>query len=201
MPSHTHSTAFLSQIYPFVQVLQLAPPQETPSLALDHSRQRSIAFAEDGLSRPVTTTLYILEDLQRPVLCSKTQRKLGMLHTKYPHARINHISSTPTSQPSEEQKKADLASLMGEVPLVFDGVCRVMTGPPCHLFLKEGAVPVKIRGSRPVSEPLRGPFKDELAAQVKQGIIRKVRPEEVTPWIHGVVVVPKKQGGNRFCHD
>ena len=79
-------------------------------------------------------------------------------------------------QPSEEQKK-----------------------PPCHFFLKEGAIPVKIRGSRPVSEPLRSPFRDELAAQVKQGIIRKVRPEEVTPWINGVVVVPKKQGGIRFC--
>ena len=29
----------------------------------------------------------------------------------------------------------------------------------------------------------------------------KVRPEEVTPWIHGVVVVPKQQGGIRFCPD
>ena len=90
---------------------------------------------------------------------------------------------------------------MAAVLRVFDGVCRVMTRPPCHFFLKEGAVPVKIRGSRPVSEPLRAPFQDELAAQIKQGIIRKVRPEEVTPWIHGVVVVPKKQGGIRFCPD
>ncbi len=124
-----------------------------------------------------------------------------MLHTKYSHARINNISSTSTYQPSEEQKKADLVTLMAEVPRVFDGVCRVMNGPPCHFFLKEGAVPVKIHGSRPVSEPLLAPFRDELAAQVKQGIIRKVRPEEVTPWIHGVVVVPKKQGGIRFCPD
>jgi hypothetical protein len=88
---------------------------------------------------------------------------------------------------------------MAELPRVFNGVCRVMTGPPCHFFLKEGAVPVKIRGSRPVSEPLQAPFRDELDAQVKPGIIRKVRPEEVTPWIHGVVVVPKKQSGIRFC--
>jgi hypothetical protein len=124
-----------------------------------------------------------------------------MLHSKYPHARINHISSTSTFQPSEEQKKADLSFLMAEVPRVFDGVCRVMTGPPCHFFLKEGAVPVKILGSRPVSEQLRSPFRDELAAQIKQGIIQKVRPEEVTHWIHGVVLVPKKQGGIRFCPD
>jgi hypothetical protein len=156
-------------------------------------------LADDGLSRTVATTLYELEDLQQPVLCSETQRKLGMLHTKYPHARINHISSTSTSQPSEEQKKEDLSSLMAEVPRVFDGVFRVMSGPPCRFVLKEGAVPVKIRGSRPISEPLRIPFRDELAAQVKQGIIRKLRPEEVTPWIHRTVVVPKKQGGVRFC--
>jgi hypothetical protein len=31
--------------------------------------------------------------------------------------------------------------------------------------------------------------------------MRKVRLEEVTPWIHGFVVVPKKQGGIRFCPD
>nr|CAH0109788.1 unnamed protein product [Daphnia galeata] len=86
-------------------------------------------LADDGLSRPVTTTLYVLEDLQQPVLCSEIQRKLGMLHSKYPHPHINQISSTQTYQPSEEQKKADLASLMAEIPRVFDGVCRVMTGP------------------------------------------------------------------------
>jgi hypothetical protein len=104
-----------------------------------------------------------------------------MLHTKYPHACINHISSTSTYQPPEEQKKADLASLMAEVPRVFDGVCRVITGPPCHFFLKEGAVPVKIHGSRPVSEPLQAPFRDELAAQLKQGIIRKYAQRKSHP--------------------
>jgi hypothetical protein len=51
------------------------------------------------------------------------------------------------------------------------------------------------------SEPLRVPFRDELAGQLKKGIIRKVQPEEVTPWIHRVVFVPKKQGGIRFCLD
>ena len=36
---------------------------------------------------------------------------------------------------------------------------------------------------------------------MKQGIIRKVPSDEVTPWIHGVVIVPKKEGGIRFCPD
>lgn len=60
---------------------------------------------------------------------------------------------------------------------------------------------VKIRGSRPVSEPLKAPFREELESQIQQGIIRKVPPYAVTPWIHGVVVVPKKQGGIRFFPD
>ena len=149
--------------------------------------------ADDGISRPVPTTIHVLENLQQPVLCTATQRNLGMLPVKYPHARLHSISADYQFEPSESQKETDLAAIMAEVPRVFDGVCRIMAGPPCHLALKDGAIPVKIRGSRPISEPLKAPFRDELTTQVKQGIIRKVRPDEVTPWIHGVVVIPKNK--------
>lgn len=87
-----------------------------------------------------------------------------MLHDSYPHARVNHISSSDLLIPSDAQKEADLASLMAEFPKVFDGVCRIMDGPPCHFVLHEDAVPVKLRGSRPISEPLKAPFREELAA-------------------------------------
>lgn len=100
--------------------------------------------ADDGSSRPITSTFYVLEDLKQTVLCSATQRKLGMLHNKYPHSRVNNISSTPLFHPSEAQKEEDLKNLMAEFPQVFDGVCRIMTSPPCHFVLKEGAIPVKI---------------------------------------------------------
>ena len=139
--------------------------------------------------------------LMTPVLCTATQRQLGMLHDGYPHARVNQLSTMVSPMPTATQKQADLESIMADFPKVFDGVCRVMDGPPCHFVLHDDAVPVKLRGSRPISEPLKLPFREELAAQVAQGIIRKVSPDEVTPWIHGVIVVPKKQGGVRFCPD
>ena len=191
MPTNTRSTAFHSQI---LRPGVAARTATGNAITCVRSFAATVDWlADDGVSRPVATTLYVLENLQQPVLCSETQRKLGMLRIKYPHARINHITSRPTFQPSEAQKEADLATLMAEVPRVFDGVCRVMAGPPCHFVLKVGAVPVKIRGSRPISKPLRVPFRDELAGKLKQGIMRKVRPEEVTPWIHRVVVVPKNR--------
>ena len=105
------------------------------------------------------------------------------------------------NKPLDSQKQADLAALMEEKPRVFDGVCRIMARPPCHFVLKDGAVPVKIRGFRPVSKPLRIPFRNELTAQIEQGIVRKVLTDEVTPSIHGVVVIPKKQEKIRFCPD
>jgi hypothetical protein len=123
-----------------------------------------------------------------------------MLHIKYPHARINHITSRPTFQPSEAQKEADLATLMAEVPRVFDGVCRVMAGPPCHFVLKEGAVPVKIRGSRPF-----GTTPSTFSRRTGGPTQTRNNPESIAgrsyAWIHKVVVVPKKQGGIRFYPD
>ena len=157
--------------------------------------------SDDGTSRPVSVTVHVLENLQQPVLCTATQRQLGMLHDGYPHARINQLTTLTSPLPTSAQKQADLESIMADFPKVFDGVCRVMDGPPCHFVLHDDAVPVKLRGSRPISEPLKLPFREELTTQVAQGIIRKVQLDEVTPWIHGVVVVPKKQGGVRFCPD
>ena len=112
--------------------------------------------ADDGISYPIVTTLHVLEDLQQTVLCSATQRKLGMLHTKYPHARINTISSTPSHQPSDAQKEADLSSLMAEFPRVFDGVCRVMTGP--HVILFSRKAPSRLRFVAPARYPNRSEF-------------------------------------------
>ncbi|KZR99362.1 Uncharacterized protein APZ42_004799, partial [Daphnia magna] len=36
-------------------------------------------MADDGISRPVPSTIHVLENLQQPVLCTATQRRLGML--------------------------------------------------------------------------------------------------------------------------
>lgn len=120
-----------------------------------------------------------------------------MVHDGYPRAKVSVLRSHLLLA----KKKTDLSGLMDEYPHVFDGICRVMSGPPCPFSLKEGATPIKMHGSRPVSEPLKKPSREELAEQRALGIIRKIPPDTTTPWIHGVVLVPKKKGGVRFCLD
>jgi hypothetical protein len=110
--------------------------------------------------RPVTTLIHVLESLQQAVISSASQRELGMLHDGYPHSRENSVTSQGVADPSPAQREAELEAIMAECRKVFDGVCRVMKGPPCHFVLKEGAIPEKFRGSRHVSETLKEPFKE-----------------------------------------
>ena len=92
---------------------------------------------------------------------------------------------------------------MAKYPKVFDGICREMDCEPVHLTLREGAVPVRIRGHRNVAEPLIQMFKDELMGQVEQGLVRPVPAGAVTPFISGVVTMPKDSvsGGVRIKVD
>ena len=72
--------------------------------------------------------------LMTPVLCTATQRQLGMLHDGYPPARVNQLSTMASPMPTATQKQADLESIMADFPKVFDGVCRVMDGPLATSF-------------------------------------------------------------------
>jgi hypothetical protein len=143
----------------------------TPSIASARPASAftvKINLTGDGETpHPVTTLIHVLESLQQAVISSASQRELDMLHDGYPHSRENSVTSQGVADPSPAQREADLEALMAECRKVFDGVCRVMKGPPCHFVLKEGAIPEKFRGSRHVSEPLKEPFKEEFAAQVK----------------------------------
>jgi hypothetical protein len=113
-----------------------------------------------------------------------------MIPIDYPNIRVHQVSIT---RPSDEQIARDLSKLMTKHPKVFDGVCRVMDCEPVHLTLREGAIPVQIRGYRNIAEPLIQMFKDELMSQVEQGLVRPVPPGAVTPFISGVVTMPKTQ--------
>jgi hypothetical protein len=88
---------------------------------------------------------------------------------------------------------------MGEFLTIFDGKCRPMAGPPCHFQLTDGAKPVALRGSRPVSVPLLPRLKAEFQSLEEAGIIRKVT--KPTAWVHPIVVVPKKNGDIRLAID
>jgi hypothetical protein len=156
--------------------------------------------ANDRSSRPVQSTVQVLENLRQPLLSKTTQQKWGMIPVHYPNVRVHQVS---TARPSDEQTARDLSKLMVERPKVFDGVCRVMDCEPVHLTLREGAIPIQIRGHRNISEPLIPMFKNELMSQVDQGLVRPVPPRAVTPFISGVVTLPKDSvsGGVRITFD
>lgn len=171
--------------------------------------------ADDGQSRPVESTVHVLVDLKQPVLSKITQRKMGMIPENYPHARaeprkltVNSVAassgganrvavsseaanSVAASSVAVGQKMKDLAELFAAHPKVFDGVCRPMDGPPVHLTLKEGAIPVQAKGYKITAVPLEEPYRKELAKQRDDGLLRRVPPGTLTPWIHRSVIVPK----------
>jgi hypothetical protein len=101
------------------------------------------------------------------------------------------IKSPTKTIKSNEQRDSDLSKQMAAHPKVFDGVCREMECEPEHLTLREGAIAVQIRGHRNIAEPLMQMFHDELMSQVEQGIVRAVPPGAITPFISGVVTMPK----------
>lgn len=151
--------------------------------------------ANDGSSRCIESTVHVLEDLRQPVLLRSSQQQLGMIPVDYPHFRVHQI--TDTDRPSKEQRDFDLAKLMAAHPKVFDGVCRELDCEPVHPTLREGAIPVQIRGHRNIAEPLMQMFHDELMSQVEQGLIRAVQPGTITPFISGVVTLRKLQSISR----
>ena len=89
-------------------------------------------------------------------------------------ALVSVASAQQSVRPSETQRKQDLRELLAKFSQVFDDVCRPMRGIPCHFVLKDCAVPVAIRRSRPVPEPLLPVLLQELELLQTQGIIRRV---------------------------
>ncbi|KZS01598.1 Uncharacterized protein APZ42_001698, partial [Daphnia magna] len=102
--------------------------------------------ANDGSSRPVQSTVHVLENLRQPVLSNPTQQKLGMIPVDYPNIRVHQVSTT---RPSDEQIARDLSKLMAERLNMFDGICRVMDCEPV----------------RNIAEPLIPMFEEELINQ------------------------------------
>lgn len=144
-------------------------------------------IVNDTASKAIDTTIHVLRELKQPVLSKKSQQALHMLPPGYPHTYVSLV----TGPVSSDRRKVDLDRLMGEFPTIFDGKCRPMAGPPCHFQLTDGAKPVALRGSRPVSVPLLPRLKAEFQSLEEAGIIRKVT--KPTAWVHPIVVVPEEE--------
>ena len=122
----------------------------------------------------------------------------------FPHLlaieRDNHSLKSMTKEIiTPEKKEADKKQIMRRFPTNFNGECRPMNGLPCHFVLKDGAISVAMRGSRPVAVPLMPQVKDELDTLEEQSIIEKLT--KPTAWVHPIVLVPKRSGGIRLCVD
>lgn len=156
------------------------------------------------------TIVFALCDLQQLVLSK--QIALGLLPADYSYRAVRAVETRTANgetrrhtnlrcPPSRQLPVPELVGLtsVAEFPCVFDGICRRMVGPPCHFTLRQGAIPVAIRGSHPVLEPLIPLLKQEFAQLEAQGIIRKVI--EPTYWVHPIVIAPKQDGGITLCVD
>ena len=69
-----------------------------------------------------------------------------------------------------------------------------------HIEVKENAVPINTGSTRNISEPLRPALKRTLDNMENEDIIRPY--DQATPWLHPIVVVPKKGTAElRLCSD
>jgi hypothetical protein len=77
---------------------------------------------------------------------------------------------------------------------------RPMVGDPMKIHIKPDAVPVAITAARNVPIPLRSEVRAEIKRMVSRGVITPVG-DEVTEWIHPLVLAPKKNGKVRIVTD
>ena len=68
----------------------------------------------------------------------------------------------------------------------------VITGPPGHIHLREGAVPYARHVPIPVPFHLRDATKKGLDSDTERGVIKPVPVGTPTDWCSTMVVVPKK---------
>ena len=90
--------------------------------------------------------------------------------------------------------------LINEFRELFSGKCKPMKTGKHHIELKENAVPINTGATRNISEPLRPALKRTLDNMENDDIIRPY--DQATPWLHPIVVVPKKGTAElRLCID
>ena len=91
----------------------------------------------------------------------------------------------------------DHNNIKEQYPKVFNGLGTL--GDPYEIKLKDDAQPYALYAPRSVPIPLRPQVQEELNRMEAMGVIEKVT--EPTPWVAGMVVVPKKSGSIRICVD
>ena len=89
--------------------------------------------------------------------------------------------------------------IMDLYPDLFSGVGTIKNAM-VHLAVKSGAVPV-VCSPHCVPHAVQPKLKEELDRMLKLGVIRKLDINEVSDWVHTLVIVIKINGKLRVCLD
>ena len=121
--------------------------------------------------------IFVVEDLKTNLLGLPAIKSLQLLQ---------RLCATTTSSDIKEQ-----------YPKVFNGLGTL--GAAYEIKLKDDAQPYALYAPRSAPMPLQPQVQEELNRMEAMGVIEKVT--EPTPWVAGMVVVPKKSGSIRICVD
>ena len=116
------------------------------------------------------------------------------------------VNTAEMTTPKNQTKRIEsgcgpeLDALINEYPDLFDGKCTPMHSGDYVIELEPEAKPISSGACRNIQLPYLPALKKELEGLVDQGIIEKIT--HATPWLHPIVVVPKKGTSDiRLCVD
>ena len=169
-------------------------------------------------------TIYVVDGLTRPLLSRTMLKELGLIHKEFPHqdiASVDAIQASSTNQPGSGRPNlqegppstdpSTIAPLMTEhgpafdalankYRDLFDGKCTKMKSAEYHIELEKDVKPISYGACRSVPDPYLPALRKELDGLMEQGIIEQI--DYSTPWLHPIVVVPKKGTTDiRLCVD
>ena len=169
----------------------------------------------------VQETIYVVDNLASPLLSRAAMKNLGLIHRNFPYqldAGVNTVrsnvvvSASPTTldaikrmdppkvEPIVTHHGLEFDALVNEYRDLFDGNCTTMKSADYHIELEKDVKPISYGACRSVPDPYLPALQRELDTLVQQGIIEPITYS--TPWLHPIVVVPKKGTTDiRLCVD
>ena len=129
------------------------------------------------------TNIYVVKNLKTPLLGKPAIRGLNLLK------RINVVTG------SEQMKE----KVMKDFPQLFTGLGE-MKGE-YKIELKPNAQPFAVNAPRRIALPMLKGVKQTLDNMEKQGVIRKLGPNEISQYLSPIVAIPKSNGKVRVCVD
>jgi predicted aspartyl protease len=149
-------------------------------------------FCVEFKDKVFETIVYIVKGLEKPILSLAMLKKMKLVPENFPHAQVAAAALDEQVEPAPvfTGRGPELDGLMNKYAQLFDGKCTVMKDGLYHIELDPEAVPINTGASRMILDPYMPALKKEIETLKAQGIIEEVTG--ATPWLHPIVVVPKK---------